>query len=176
MADIQPDWISTRQAVAALGVSRTAFDKWRLDPAGKIGKTHYFTVAQIIEADRARRRDTRPVDDDQRKRLAEARIRLTEAKAAKQERDNEIARHEMAPFSFVAFALASLANSLSAHLDSIPALLIRQAGINPREADRVRESAASVGNQIANLCDEQWVSSQFDNWLTREGKGNANHH
>lgn len=165
MADIPRGHLTTAEAVAALGINRRTFADWKLEPAGKAGRHPYFSVQAIIEADRARRRDAQPVDEDQRRRLAEARIRLTEARAVAQERQNEMQRHEVAPFEFITFVLASVANAVAAHLDGIPQQLVRQAGISVRDAEKVRESAAGVANQIANLADTDWVARQFDEYM-----------
>lgn len=165
MQDIPRGHLTQTEAVAALGINRRTFKDWRLEPAGKVGRSPYYSVQAIIEADRARRSNAQPVDDEQRKRLAEARIRLTEARAAAQERQNEMQRHEVAPFEFITFVLASVANAMAAHLDGIPSQLIRQAGISVRDAERVRESAAGVANQIATLADADWVAQRFDEFM-----------
>jgi phage terminase Nu1 subunit (DNA packaging protein) len=97
--------------------------------------------------------------------LTEERRRLTAAQADAQEEKNRMMRHEIAPFGFITYSLASLSNSLAALVDSIPSLLVRQAGIDPKHAETVRKASASVGNAIADLADEEWVARRYDEYL-----------
>ena len=161
MAEREPGWVSTKEAVAALGISRRNFTDWKIDPVGKVGRMNYYDLRDIIDADRAHR-FSEPVDEEQRRRLTEARIRLTDAQAVCKERENEIASHEIAPFALFTFILAPLGAQIASLLESIPTLLVRQAGIDPLQADKVRATIVPVGNAIANLGDETWIEARFD--------------
>jgi len=168
---ISPELVDSRQAAAFLDVSTQSFRNMMLSPATKVGRKNYYDPRELrrVAIDNAKyRQDEKPQDIDGNRvqlELINERRRLTAAQADAQEEKNRMMRHEIAPFDFVTFALASVGNALAAHLDSIPSLLIRQAGIGPRDAEKVRATAAGVANQIAALADSKWVSDRYDEYL-----------
>jgi len=177
--EIKKSCVTSDQAAAFLGVTVNRFRNMGVPAAGKVGRRAYYDPGALrkiaIANARYRKADLqesagreKPQDIDGNRvqlELLNERRRLTAAQADAQEEKNRMMRHEIAPFDFVTFALASVGNALAAHLDSIPSLLIRQAGIEPRDAEKVRASAAGVANQIAALADSRWVSDRYDEYL-----------
>jgi phage terminase Nu1 subunit (DNA packaging protein) len=180
--------LNARQCAESIGISYNAFAKWKV-PCVKEGRENLYSLQDVLTVYRDRvERELRPEIERQvraeesetqlgelnpflvKLQLDEERRRLTAAQADAQEEKNRMLRHEIAEFTFISFALAKLGNSLAAWLDSIPTLLIRQAGLSPRDAERVRASGAQLGNQIAELCDEQWVADTYDEYLAESDK------
>jgi len=178
--------LNLRECAESIGISITAFRNWRV-PHTKVGKENLYTLKDVLKVYRERvirevtpeiekrllaeRSDVDPDMDPARIKLEldNERRRLTRAQAEAQEEKNKMVRHETAPFEFVSYSLASLANAIAAYIDSIPTVLIRQSGITPAQADKVRGAAATVGNQIAELADEEWVKRTYDDYLRTLG-------
>lgn len=179
--------LNLRECAESIGISANAFRNWRV-PHTKVGKENLYALEDVLKV--YRERVIREVTPEIEKRvlaeqtdagaeglnpatvkleLENERRRLTRAQAEAQEEKNKMVRHETAPFDFVSFSLASLANAIAAHIDSIPTVLIRQSGISPAQADKVRGAAASVGNQIAEIADEDWVRRTYDDYLRQMG-------
>lgn len=178
--------LNGRQCAQSIGITINAFKKWNV-PHEKVGGENLYLLKDVLEVYRARvEREVRPrierevlaeqasaeSDDPENLnpvvleiQLLNERRRLTAAQAEAQEQKNRMMRHEIAPFGFITFALASMGNSLAASLDAIPTILIRQAGIKPKDAEKVRESTATVANQVASLGDKDWVATRYDEYL-----------
>lgn len=175
--------LNARQCADSIGISYNAFAKWKV-PCTKDGRENLYSLQDVLAVYRQRvESELRPkiraeVEADMagmepgeinpallKLELDLERKRLTAAQADAQEEKNRMMRHEIAEFGFITFALSKLGNALAAQLDSIPTLLIRQAGIAPKDAECVRTASASVANQIAELSDAQWVADRYDDYL-----------
>lgn len=175
--------LNGRQCAESIGISYNAFKQWRV-PNTKSGRETLYSLQDVLKVYRQRvERELRPtIRAEVETELSEIdpellnpvtlkieldyeRKRLTAAQADAQEEKNRMMRHEIAPFGFITFALASVSNALAGALDSLPTTLVRQAGIAPRDAEKVRAATASVGNQIASLANEQWVTERYDEYL-----------
>jgi len=175
--------LNGRQCAESIGISVNSFHKWRV-PCTKDGRENLYSLKDVLDVYRQRvERESRPaIAEEVRAELAGLdpaemnpatlqveltyeRKRLTAAQAEAQEEKNRMMRHEIAPFGFVTFVLASIGNSLASSLDSVPTMLVRQAGIAPKDADKARAATASVANQIAELGDPDWVARRYDDYL-----------
>jgi len=173
MAQRKPDWISTAEAVKALGISRPAFDKWGLEPDGKIGQKHFYKFADIIEADRARRFQA-PKNAESKKPIEELRYEQEKARAellreqAEQTRlKNEITRHEMAPMDWFQFVLARMSSRVASMLDRIPVEIMRARGLGPESAEVAKGVIATVLQDVHDLSDRQFLDKALDEYLNQ---------
>ena len=181
--------LNGRQCAESIGISYTAFSKWKVAPAetGR-GRERLYRLSDVLVVYRARcrrelERELRPqiraeieaealgVDADSlhpekvRRKLDSERVRLTQAQADAQEMKNEVARHELAPFGFITFVLGRLANDLAGVIDGLPVELMRKLTLTPQEVEKVRSVAALAADEIVNLGDEKYLGEALDDFI-----------
>lgn len=183
--------LNGRQCAESIGIAYRNFLQWKVPTVGKDGRQNLYALQDVLKVYRERvaREITPGIRDEVRAEFAAGendeenlnpailklqldneRRRLTAAQADHQEEKNRMMRHEIAPFEFITHALGSLSNTLAAYLDGLPTLLVRQAGIEPAQAEKVREAGASVANDIASIADKEWVSARYDDYLAEMDK------
>lgn len=180
--------LNGRQCAQSIGITINAFKKWNV-PHEKVGGENLYLLKDVLEVYRRRvEREVRPkiVSEVQAEmaganpedlnptllevQLLNERRRLTAAQAETQEEKNRMMKHEIAPFAFITYALASIGNAIAGTLDTLPTVLVRQCGVTPRDSEKVREATASVGNQIADLSNKDWVAARYDEYLAEVDK------
>lgn len=106
---------------ASLGISVQAFKKWGVQPVARVGKSLYYTMADVLR----NRLDhelakLKPEEPEDLQGFDYERYRLTKAQAEHQELKNAVMKKELAPVDLQSFVLSKLASEVSGILDSIP--------------------------------------------------------
>ncbi|WP_153448741.1 terminase small subunit [Vibrio algicola] len=127
----EPHWLNKSAMAESLGISVQAFDRWGVKPVAKVGRSVYFTVADVLhnrlknETEKHQPKTINPEELDPNG-LDYERYRLTKAQADAQELKNEIAKHEVVPVEFASFALSKVAAEVSGILDALPLNMMRK--------------------------------------------------
>lgn len=116
-----PHWLNQTDMSASLGISVQAFKKWDVRPVARVGKSLYYTAADVLQ--NRRENDVsklKPEEPEELRGFEKERYRLTKAQADHQELKNSVMRKELAPVELQSFCLSRLAAEISGILDSIP--------------------------------------------------------
>lgn len=156
---IQPGWLNQTAMAASLGISVQAFVKWDVKPIARVGRSVYFTAADVLqnryENEAAKLQPETGPDEDLGCGLDFERYRLTKAQADAQELKNEINQQEVVPVEFAAYALAKVAAEASGVIDSTPLNLIRK---NPEltvsQQENIKRELAKAMNALSKLAEE----------------------
>ncbi|EMK6669890.1 terminase small subunit [Vibrio fluvialis] len=164
---VEPHWLNKSTMADSLGISVQAFDRWGVKPVAKVGRSVYFTVADVlhnrIENEAAKQQPKQPDPSEIGDGCLEyERYRLTKAQADGQELKNEIARQEVVPVEFATFALSKIAAEVSGVLDSLPLNIyrkhpeltkIQQENIK-RELSKAMNAMSRVSDSLDGVLDE----------------------
>lgn len=120
-------WLNKSEMAASLGISSQAFEKWRVEPAAKIGREVFFTAEAVLQnrlAYAAQKQQPSGLDEEgldplAEKKLLQERLRLTTAQADGQEQKNQVAARALIPVPFVTFALARIAAKIGSKLETV---------------------------------------------------------
>jgi phage terminase Nu1 subunit (DNA packaging protein) len=190
MAEIREDaLLNGRQCAESLGISRTAFNNWKITPTSEKGRQKLYSVKDVLRVyrERCRRELKAELREEIRAELVEAgqddssiqtpaevklaldreRVRLTQAQADGQELKNEIARHEVAPFDFLTFLLGRTANEIAGVMDALPVELMRKLNLTPKEVEKVKGVTALAADSIVNLGDEAFIGEALDEFIAQ---------
>lgn len=120
MAKKEAHWLNKSQVAKSLGISTQAFDKWGVEPVDRQGREAYFTIRDILDnrlahADSRRAQSGADPDDYDAQRT-----RLTKEQADQLEMKNAVTRREQAPVELLEWALAEMAQRISAILGAVP--------------------------------------------------------
>jgi len=172
----EPGWLTKQQMVASCGITPTAFDKWGVDPVGRIGRHVYYRVADVISNRLARQAmnaaaeagkraaDTAPVPaviEAEREKLL-----LTREQRIGQELKNAQTRRELAPVAALEWALSNLASQIVAQLDAVP---LRMKKLYPSWGARQIEDLNRELIKSRNAVSE--ASLNLDDYLDRDPEG-----
>lgn len=152
----EPHWMNKKNTARSLGISVQAFEKWGVPPVGKVGRSVYFTMADVMENRRqneeAKQQPNFGSEIELGCGLDFERYRLTKAQADAQELKNEIARQQVVEVGFASYALAKVAAEAAGVLDSAPLNLLRKHPefSNVQQEDIKREIAKAM-NAISKL-------------------------
>ncbi|MBY6104897.1 terminase small subunit [Ferrimonas balearica] len=151
----EPHWLNKSQMAASLGISVQAFDKWGVEPCGKIGRSVYFDARSVVDnrlANQSAKHQPTSVDDLEEGSIDYERWRLTKAQADKVEMENEIARHEVVPVDFATYALARIAAGLVGILDTLPLNLQRRdPSLTTTSLENLQRELAKARNECSRL-------------------------
>lgn len=122
----QPYWLSQSEMAKTCDVSLSGFQKWRVPPVAKIGRTVYYTPADVLANRLAHqeariKRSTKSVPDQEliRSELV-AKLALTKAQREGQELNNNKKRAVLADVDLIRWVIAQAGSRLSKHLGKIP--------------------------------------------------------
>ena len=152
MSDKEAFWLNKTQMSKALGISTQAFDKWGVDPVGKVGRETFFLVANLVDNRLEYHNQKHPTRKFDPKEFVAQRTRLTKAQADAQEMKNAVMRRELAPVELLEMALATMSAQVSSILQSIPArvkkrvpsLTATQLGHISREITKAQNAASKA--------------------------------
>lgn len=112
-------WLNKSQLAKSLGISTQAFDKWGVQPVAKIGRENFYLVRDVLDNRLAHMAARQPAALDPEDYDAQ-RTRLTKEQADQLEMKNAVTRREQAPVQLLEWALAEMAQRVSAVLGAIP--------------------------------------------------------
>lgn len=172
--EIKPGWINKKQLCASLGISPQAFEKWRVQPIARVGRSVYFTVQDVI-ANRVNNEVDKyqpgPLDEDE-ERLAGIdleRYRLTKAQADSQELKNEIAQGEVVPAEFATFTLSRVAAEAAGVLDSLPLQITRKhPELTNHQIENIKRELAKGMNALSRL--DELLPDLLDEFIEEAAK------
>lgn len=160
----EPHWLNKSAMAESLGISVQAFDRWGVNPTAKVGRSVYYTVADVvanrINHEVGKQQPTTTKNDPQGDLIPDGGIdfekwRLTKATADGQELKNEINRQEVVPTDFAAFALARIAAEASGILDSLPLNLLRKhPEMTTLQQENIKRELAKAQNSLSRLSDK----------------------
>lgn len=120
-------WLNKQDMAASFGVSLTAFDKWNVEPAARIGRHVYYRAADVLDNRKAKWSTAlatqRAAEETPMPSALEAekeRMLLIRAQREGQELKNAQTRRELAPVAMIEWALGKVGGQISALLESIP--------------------------------------------------------
>ncbi|WP_444919302.1 terminase small subunit (plasmid) [Microbulbifer sp. CnH-101-G] len=162
-----PDyWLNKRQVCDSLGITATAFDKWKVEPVSRQGNKNYYTVRSLLD-----NREEALVRKMQLERPAQVagdldpmqeQARLSKERADQLALKNELARGETIPaesaaliFGKVGSEMASIFDSLEANIKrQVPSLTATELGYIKAERVKLQNLAASVPDRLEEFIDE----------------------
>lgn len=166
----EPHWMNKKNTAKSLGISVQAFEKWGVKPVGKVGRSVYFTMADVLENRRqneeAKRQPASPdVDPDSPGvNLDRERYRLTKAQADAQELKNEVNRQEVVPVDFATYALAKVAAEASGVLDGLPLNLVRKhPELTTIQRENIKRELSKAMNSLSKL--SQGIADYLDDYI-----------
>ena len=188
MGDANKDaLLNGRQCAESIGISYNAFSKWKVPHAesGR-GRERLYRLSDVLKVYRERCRrelelELRPqieaelagrdADEDDplqvKLELDKERVRLTREQADGQELKNEIARHEVAPFAFITYALGKTANEIAGVMDGLPVELMRKLNLPPHEVEKVKGVTALAADSIVSLGSEEYLEEALDEFIAQ---------
>ncbi|BBM66345.1 protein convertase [Vibrio alfacsensis] len=153
----EPHWLNKSTMADSLGISVQAFDKWGVKPVAKVGRSVYFTVADVLhnrKQNEVEKHQPKPIEtqDFEQGGLDFERYRLTKAQADGQELKNEIARQEVVPVEFATFSLAKVVAEASGVLDSLPLNIYRKhPELTTIQQENIKRELAKAMNAMSRL-------------------------
>ena len=127
-----PDyWLNKRQVCESLGITATAFDKWKVEPVARVGNSNYYDARSLVDnrVDSVLRRQQleRPdADDGDGLNPVLEQARLAKEKADAQALKNNITRGELIPAEVAALLFGKVGGEMAAVLDALPANIKRR--------------------------------------------------
>ena len=161
-------WLNKTGMAASLGISVQAFDKWRVEPVGRVGRSVYFTAYDVMQnrkQNEASKQQPKHEEEDLSEGLEFERYRLTKAQADNMEIKNEIAKGQTAPIEIIQLVLSRISGEAAAELDSIPLNLKRKhPDISNQLIEDVKRHCVKAQNAIAE-CGEV-LDGVLDDYLS----------
>ncbi|OCH31826.1 DNA-packaging protein [Aliivibrio fischeri] len=170
----EPHWLNKSAMAASLGISVQAFDKWGVEPIAKVGRSVYYTVANVvhnrvsheIEKYQPRIHESQP-DEVDGKSMDHERLRLTSAQADGQELKNAKDRREVIETDFNIFCLSKISSEVASILDTVPLSFKRRfPELEAKHIEHLRRDlvkaqniAADLDSRIPDYLDEYLASS-----------------
>lgn len=154
---VEPHWLNKSTMADSLGISVQAFDRWGVKPVAKVGRSVYFTVADVlhnrIENEAAKQQPKQPDPSEIGDGCLEyERYRLTKAQADSQELKNEIATQEVVPTDFATYALSKVSAEASGVIDSLPLNIIRKhPELTTIQTENIKRELAKALNALSRL-------------------------
>lgn len=152
--EIPTGWINQKTAAASCGISVVGFQKWKIPPAGKVGRNTYYTIAGILESRLAnqRRLVSKTDGDGEETDYGKEKARLTREQADAAEIKNEVSRGELAPIQLIETTLGRIMSQVAAIIETIPMKVKRKSPnltamdveIMKREITRIQNLAADI--------------------------------
>jgi phage terminase Nu1 subunit (DNA packaging protein) len=155
--EVKDFWLNKSQMAASLNISVQAFDKWRIEPVARVGRSVYFSVADVLNNrlnNEKGKHQLKVVDpeDLEEGNIDYERYRLTKAQADAQELKNEIALGNVVPTEFAVFALTKVAAESVGILDSLPMNINRKhPEITVLQIENIKREVAKACNVIREL-------------------------
>ncbi|USD19799.1 terminase small subunit [Microbulbifer variabilis] len=152
-----PDyWLNKRQVCDSLGITATAFDKWKVEPTARQGNKNYYTVRSLLdnreEALVRKMQLERPAQSSDKLDPIHEGARLSKQRADKLELENEIARGKQLPIGIQGLVLSKIADRMAAALDAIPGKIKRkEPGLSASSLDLVRREIVKAQNAAADV-------------------------
>lgn len=162
-----PDyWLNKRQACESLGITSTAFDKWKVEPVARRGNSNYYDARSLVDnrVESALRRQQLerpdPMDGCELNPVAEQ-ARLAKEKADAQSLKNQQARGELIPAEIAGPLFGKIASEMAAVLDAleanikrrVPSLTATDMEFIKAERVRAQNAAAEVDRLLEELTD-----------------------
>ncbi|EJE4180224.1 MULTISPECIES: terminase small subunit [Vibrio] len=154
---VEPHWLNKSTMAESLGISVQAFDKWGVKPVAKVGRSVYFTVADVLynrkqnEVEKHQPKHPEQQDPDEGC-LEYERYRLTKAQADSQELKNQIATQEVVPVDFATYALAKVSAEASGVIDSLPLNIVRKhPELTTIQTENIKRELAKALNTLSRL-------------------------
>ncbi|WP_445362059.1 terminase small subunit (plasmid) [Microbulbifer sp. ANSA003] len=170
-----PDyWLNKRQVCDSLGITATAFDKWKVEPVSRTGNKNYYTARSLVdnrEAALVRKMQLeRPAQSDGKLDPIYEGARLSQQRADKLELENEIARGKQLPIGIQSLVLSKIADRMAAALDALPGKIKRkEPGLSASSLDSIRReivkaqnAAADVSKYLDEIIDDLGIPATID--------------
>lgn len=113
-------WLNKAQTARSLGISTQAFDKWGVEPVAKIGRENFYLLRDVLDNRLEHMASRQPASAIDPEDYEAQRTRLTKEQADQLEMKNAVTRREQAPVQLLEWALAEMAQRISAVLGAIP--------------------------------------------------------
>lgn len=168
----QIGWVTAKDCAAGAGISVRSLHRWDIKPVGKIGGSNYYLISDMVAV-----REAEAFERGKKEGIVDAlespdsgteksdRHRLVAAQADAQEMKNEIARHDLAPFTFMTFVMARSANVIAGVIDSLPLECMRQLNLAIPEVEKVKAIVSVAADEIANLGNDEWMEIALDDFI-----------
>lgn len=159
-------WLNKRQLCESLGISTTAFDKWRVEPVARVGNCNYYDVRSVVDnrVDNALSRHTLERSSSATEGLdpATEQARLAKERADSIALKNARARGELIPADVAGLLFGRIGAEMAAVLDALPAKIKRRApGLTATDLEfikteivRAQNAAAEIDRYLDELIDE----------------------
>lgn len=164
--DAVPDyWLNKRQVCDSLGITATAFDKWKVEPVARRGNRAYYDLRTILDNRReallAQQALQVPDDPDAPDPIREQ-AGLNREKRIAQALKNQVTRGELIPASVAGALFGRIAAEIGAVFDALPANIKRKVPsltatdleFIKQEAVRAQNAAAKVDRYLDELIDD----------------------
>lgn len=178
-AKVEPGWLNKSDMAASLGISTQAFDKWKVSPVAKVGRSVYYTVADVVANRLSKTQkkaqpkptlssgDGPPVFDTVEAELEYEKLLLTRAQRQGQELKNEENQQLVVPTDFAAFALSKVAAEGAGVMASVPLNMKRQhpemtpvqQATMERELAKGMNALSQLADRVPELVDEYYQQS-----------------
>ena len=155
----KPEWLNKSRMAESLGITTQAFDKWGVEAVAKIGRESFYDVRSVLDNRLQHQTGKQQLGSEEVDPLIAykidcERLRLTKEQADAQARKNRIGEKEVAPVSFMTFALASLSAQLASTLNTVHKNVKRKhPDISARHLEAVESEIAVTRNAAAGLAD-----------------------
>jgi phage terminase Nu1 subunit (DNA packaging protein) len=155
---IQSGWLNKTAMAASLGISTQALDKWGVRPVAKVGRSVYFTVADVL-ANRfqnvaSKQQPEYPEDEENGCGYDYERYRLTKAQADNMEIKNELAKGKAAPVNILQMCLSKVAGEVAGLLDGIPLDVKRKdPNLDSQSIENIKRICVKAQNAMSKIDD-----------------------
>jgi len=166
---VQAGWLNKTAMAASLGISTQALDKWGIRPVAKVGRSVYFTVADVLanrfQNEASKQQPEYEEDGENGCGYDFERYRLTKAQADNMEIKNELAKGKAAPVSIIQIVLSRISGEAAGILDGIPLDVKRKnPTLDNQSIENIKRQCVKAQNAISK-CDDI-LDQVLDDYLT----------
>jgi phage terminase Nu1 subunit (DNA packaging protein) len=167
----KPEWLNKIQLTQSLGISGTAFDKWKIEPIARIGRENFYSVRQVLDNRLLHQRHQIESANSQGSSVNESdldfeRLRLTRAQADNMEIKNEIARGQSAPIELITLVLSKVSGEAAGEIDSIPLNVRRKhPALNAQVIEDIKRHCVKAQNAVSRV--DEILESALNDYLDK---------
>jgi len=165
-AKVEAGWLNKKEMAASLGISTQAFDKWDVAPVAKVGRSVYYTAADVVAnrlSKTQKKAQPKPamssgdgpkVFDSVEAELEYEKLLLTRAQRQGQELKNDENQQLVVPTDFAAFALSKVAAEGAGVMASVPLNMKRKhPEMSPVQQATMERELAKGMNALSQLAE-----------------------
>jgi len=165
----EPGWLNKTAMSSSLGISVQAFDKWGVKPVARVGRSVYFTAADVLanrfQNEAAKQQPEFDSEEDLGCGLDFERYRLTKAQADNMEIKNQLSLGTIGPIEMITWVISEVAGEAAGEIDSIPLNIRRKhPALNSRVIEDIKRHCVKAQNAIARV--DEKLEATLDDYLT----------